>query len=419
MNPEGGVSSLGFDVDKSRAVLVGTSRYFKDPDNLPNLPAVVANIIDFERLIRDPGTMGLGADRVERILDEEDIAHVAERVAELSSSAEDLFLFYYSGHGLISESGDLLLTFTKSSHAYAEANCLHWATLKKYLLSSNATTKLVILDCCFSGRASELMGVEGEVLKRDLDVHGTIVLASSPKNEPSLASSADMRRTAFTDALLVAIEQGVDNSSMTVSIDEVFNTTRQKLRSVAAPEPQMVGSAGAHGVSLVLNRRSEISKENASFEEVVKQVEARVSLFLDNRLGLESKILTEEYDEEVERKAGRSNRSMFNLALLLAACCWFPIGEVAWLAHLGMPPHYSSSSSPISLGGFILTVAVLLVVSGMVVALAVVTLRSPQRRVLLGTFFPSRWSARLVARLGMGNVVIVTFTALIVPFLKI
>src|SRR2546423_217271 len=124
-------SGLGFNFEKSRAILIGTSRYPRDVENLPNLPAVTANVIDFERLLRDPGVVGLPPDRVQRILDEEEPSFVIEQVAQVSQDTEDLLLFYYTGHGLISKAGDLLLTTRISTHNLADANCIHWKTVKK------------------------------------------------------------------------------------------------------------------------------------------------------------------------------------------------------------------------------------------------------------------------------------------------
>jgi hypothetical protein len=409
---------LGYDAKKSCAMLIGTSRFMRDSDNLPNIPAVTANIIDLERLLRDPGVAGLPPEAVVRLLDEEDISAVAERIAAASRDTEDLFLLYYAGHGLISKTGDLLLTFTRSTQALADANCLHWSTIKSYILESPAKTKLVILDCCFSGRAFELMGAEVEALRQDLEVRGTVVLASSPRNEPSLAPLTE-RRTAFSDALLSTIEQGIDNQAVTVSVDEIFTLAKQKLRAAGAPEPQRLASADAEDVAIVRNRRSEFSKENSTFELLVGQIEARVNHFLDKRLGIESEVLNE------ERSIQDRPISYFGQLALTVFYASFVIGEVVWLFYLGSPRGgYDSVATAGSrfaaehpnFTGFLWTALALLILSGAVIALATVALRSPNRSMVLSTFFPSRSWARTAARVGTLNLLIVTFTALVVPF---
>src|SRR4051794_3467107 len=93
--PEDWLTALEYSPENSVAILVGSSRFPRDPENLPDLPAVVANIIDFERLLRDASVAGLPASRVHRLLDEKDPVLVSERVAEWSDEAKDLLLFYY------------------------------------------------------------------------------------------------------------------------------------------------------------------------------------------------------------------------------------------------------------------------------------------------------------------------------------
>lgn len=413
MTVESSHSGLGFNLDKSRAILIGTSRFPRDTESLPDLPAVTANVIDLERHLRDPSVVGLSPDRVQRLLDEEDIATVAEGIAQASQDAEDLFVLYYAGHGLISRNGDLLLTIRSSTHGYADANCLHWNTIKEYILKSPARTKLVVLDCCFSGRAFELMGSEQEVLRQKLAVGGTVVLCSSPRNEPSRALRAD-RRTAFTDALLSSIEQGVDNGRLTVSIDEIFTEAKQKLRALGAPEPQRLASAEADDIAFALNRRSELSQDVSSFEQLVKQVEARVNRFLDARLGLDSALLQEEVVDKDVR--------LSTIQLIMAPFfILFAFAEVAWLFYLGRSePDSDSLGESIStypnFVGFVTTVGTLILVSGFVAALAILALRSPHRSTLLDTLLLSRRSARVIARCGIVNVLVVTLAALVAPF---
>lgn len=259
------------------------------------------------------------------------------------------------------------------------------------------------------------MGPEQEVLRQGLEVRGTVVLTSSPRNEPSLAPLAD-RRTAFTDALLSSIEQGVDNGRLTVSIDEIFTNAKQKLRTLGAPEPQRLASADANDIAFALNRRSGFSEEASSFEHLVKQVEARVNRFLDTRLGLESEILQEELADKGNKLSPRTRLVAMPFFIFL------PIFEVSWLFYLGQSKNsYDGSTSSLfdnypNLVGFSVTTGVLLLVSILATALAIVALRSPHRTTLLSTFFLNKRSAQMVARWGIVNVLIVTVAALVAPF---
>jgi hypothetical protein len=44
MTVESSHSGLGFNLDKSRAILIGTSRFPRDTESLPDLPAVTLNV---------------------------------------------------------------------------------------------------------------------------------------------------------------------------------------------------------------------------------------------------------------------------------------------------------------------------------------------------------------------------------------
>lgn len=268
---------LDFDAKTARAVIVGSSRFPKDPERLPPLPAVVANIVDLERILLDPNMVGIPHGRVTRILDETDSSSLGEKILDAADEAESLLLFYYSGHGLIGKSGDLLLTLPSSTYEHAEANCVRWEIVKQFILRSRATRKIIILDCCFSGRAANIMATDEAALRGELEVKGTIVISSSARNEPSLALDGD-RRTLFTDALLSTMEHGLNNERNTVSIDEVFTNAAQVIKAAGGPTPQRIASAEANDIALVRNMRMTPQGPHASVDLLIEAVERRLKM---------------------------------------------------------------------------------------------------------------------------------------------
>jgi hypothetical protein len=277
--------SIGFDPDLSSVVLIGSSRFPKDPDNLIAIPAVVSNVIDFERLLLDPAIIGVPNKNVVRLLDEVSITNIQESISSACGQASDLLLIYYAGHGLVSRRGELLLTSPNSTFADAEANCIHWKIIKDFILRSRATNKVVILDCCFSGRADELLGADEEALRQDLHTKGTAVLASSARNEPSMAPAGE-RRTAFTGALLTILEDGIDNSRPVISLNETFAGAQQDLLSRALPEPKSLVSENADDLTWARNRRTLGADANviAGSEAVFRNIERRINSYLEARI---------------------------------------------------------------------------------------------------------------------------------------
>jgi hypothetical protein len=412
--------SLDYSPEGSVAILLGSSKFPRDSQNLPDLPAVVANLVDFERLLRDPSVAGFPSSRVHRLLDEDDASRIRERLADWSEEATDLLLFYYSGHGLIDADGDLLLTLSNSTFSRAEANCLRWRDVKSYVLKSSARRKLVILDCCFSGRATSILGAADEAVRRSLEAKGTVVLASSPRNEPSRVDP-EARRTVFTDALLSTIEQGVDTGRNVVSVDELFANAKQACRSIDAPTPERVATADANDIALVLNRQSQISQEASSFEHVVRQIESRVGAFLESRLQLEGQ-------RDLLDDAPFMPRTPVQVTLyasLLGVLLFAVIGEAVWLINLGdgsTSTDYDTGDKTVSypnLSLFLITASTLLGLSVGVAVFVSAALRSPGAAALARAFTLSRKGARILFVVGIANSVLVLLISLIAVTLPV
>jgi hypothetical protein len=100
---------LSITPEGSRVVLIGSSRFPRDEDNLPALPAVEANLQDLERLLTDNEVMGIPRSNVISMLDVEQPTTIAERLAETARESTDTLIVYYAGHGLIAESSELVL----------------------------------------------------------------------------------------------------------------------------------------------------------------------------------------------------------------------------------------------------------------------------------------------------------------------
>ena len=77
---------------------------------------------------------------------------LAVHLRSAASQAEDLLLVYFVGHGLVAPRHDLYLGLPDSDLAEPEFNSLEYDKLRSAVLDSAAATKIIILDCCFSGR---------------------------------------------------------------------------------------------------------------------------------------------------------------------------------------------------------------------------------------------------------------------------
>src|SRR5829696_1485330 len=158
----------------SRALLTGVSTY-SDAAALDNLESVEANLEDFFQILTDPNLSGFDTNSCKRILNPPTPDALLTSLDEVSQQAEELLLFYFSGHGvLLGAQGDLHLALAASDRSRFWSY-LPFAQVNQVVQSSAARVKVVILDCCYSGRVAGVMGnSSAEALTADqVEIGGT------------------------------------------------------------------------------------------------------------------------------------------------------------------------------------------------------------------------------------------------------
>ncbi|MGW2327440.1 caspase, EACC1-associated type [Streptomyces sp. NPDC001700] len=256
------------DSERSRAVLIGTSRY-SDP-NLPDLPAVRDTIQDLAAALTDPAYGAVPDRHCTVLLDDGDIQRVGRALRATAAEAEDLLLVHYVGHGLIApRRQDLYLSLTDSEWEDPEFDSLEYRKLRDVVLGSRATSKVIILDCCFSGRAlSGTMAGPKAAVMGQVDVEGTYVMASSQGNEVSLIQDGE-KTTAFTGRLIRLLRDGVTGGPELLSIDEVYRRLQATMTAEGLPAPLQRGSRNAALLALARNRAHRIPDDPARHDAAV------------------------------------------------------------------------------------------------------------------------------------------------------
>ncbi|AHH16644.1 hypothetical protein NONO_c18440 [Nocardia nova SH22a] len=212
-----------------RAALIGVSRYTHI--DITDIPAAANNIHDLAGTLTAPTGASLASDHCAVLVDPDRPTQVGEMVAHAANDAESVLLVYYTGHGLLDRRGRLHLALTGSDPAHPEWSSIPYATLRDELASSRARARILILDCCFSGRAFEAMSAPSAVVSGQIDIDGTYTIASSARNQTSLAPEGD-RNTAFTAALLAAA------ATTGLTLDQLYSRADEILHRHGYPRPQ-------------------------------------------------------------------------------------------------------------------------------------------------------------------------------------
>lgn len=216
---------------RSRAVLIGTAWFA----HLPPLPAVHNNLRDLLTALTDPRIGILTPENCEIIDDPESAHTVMTRLQRAADRTDDFLLVYYAGHGLRHDRRDVLcLTLPVSDPDALDGSSVPFEWVKGVLENSHARTNLLLLDCCYSGMALGVMS--GGLDRQDLEVRGTAVIASSPRNSTSQAPVGD-RHTAFTGKMITLLRDGSPIPGEDLTVGTLYKRLSVALVKEEFPRP--------------------------------------------------------------------------------------------------------------------------------------------------------------------------------------
>ncbi|MBM9507932.1 caspase family protein [Actinacidiphila acididurans] len=228
------------DLSNSYAVLVGTAQY----DEFPQIPAA-ANSLDrmFRLLTGELCTWP--TQRVTVVRDAHEPGSLPDRLVELYEQAKDVALFYFVGHGLLDDEDALCLGLrgTRENLFRRATTALSYNAVRRALRASPARTKIVILDCCFAGKAAHgHQTLNGPVQEVAGLVHGTgayTLAATSPYGSAWFESEgeSDAVQTYFTKYLVDTVERGVPGGPVGLTIESIFLRLVEELTAAGRPSP--------------------------------------------------------------------------------------------------------------------------------------------------------------------------------------
>src|SRR4051794_3844033 len=96
--------------------------------------------------------------------------------------------------------------------------------VKLAIADSPARKRILILDCCYSGRAFHgEMALNSDRIKSAIDVAGTYGIAAVPADRTAFAPPR-RRLTEFTQTLVTILERGVPDKASILTIEEIFDS---------------------------------------------------------------------------------------------------------------------------------------------------------------------------------------------------
>ncbi|MGX7829452.1 caspase, EACC1-associated type [Actinokineospora sp. 24-640] len=257
------------DPARSRAVLIGVGRY-ADPA-LADLPAVENNLTDLHAVLTSPHGTGLPSAHCALVRDPDDQAEVGAAVSQAAAEAEDTLLVYYAGHGLLATDAELWLATARSRRTIVAFSSLSCAELRKAVGDSPARRRVLVLDCCFAGRATA-RSMAGEGFADQVDVRGAYTLAATAPTALALAPPG-ARTTLFTGALLDLLRNGIPGEAELLTVDSLYRSLRGELRRRGGPEPiKRDDGAGAGDLALARNAADRVAALRAALDAADREL---------------------------------------------------------------------------------------------------------------------------------------------------
>jgi Tetratricopeptide repeat/Caspase domain len=241
------------DPNRSRVILLGSSEY-EDAEHLPAIPAVRKTITDLQVAFTDPKHGIVPREHCTVLLDERDLPTIGRTVRAAMADAEDMLLVYFVGHGIVDGRHHLHLGIYHSDWENPGFNSLDYEQLRYAILEVPAATKVLILDCCFSGRAlGEPMGDKVTSILGELDVDGTYVLTSAQRDEVALVLPGE-DHTSFTGRMLRLLRDGIPGGPELLTIDDIYKQLQRIMKSESLSVPQRRATKTADLLALARNR---------------------------------------------------------------------------------------------------------------------------------------------------------------------
>jgi Caspase domain/WD domain, G-beta repeat len=248
------VNPQWIDPARSRVVLVGVPFYADG--SLKDFGVIERNVVDLLAVLTDPSTGGLDPSHCTQTEPRASMADIGTLLGRAADEATDLLLFYYCGHGLIGGMRDrqLYLSVYHTDKGREAYTALPFEAVRQDFLRSRAARRVVILDCCFSGRiVGGTLSPADQEIAAQVQIDNSYILASAPGDHPALVLDGEPH-TAFTHRFLEILKEGKPGPGEALTLADIYELLESRLIAAGLPRMQALATGGADRLPLVRNR---------------------------------------------------------------------------------------------------------------------------------------------------------------------
>ncbi|MGR3933231.1 caspase family protein [Streptomyces sp. BRA346] len=259
------MTSEPLDPNRTRVIIAGCHEY----SNLESLPSVKNNTRQLHAVLTDPLIGGIAPQSCHLLEQPETPGILLDCIYDAAEQCTDTFIFYYAGHGLTHfHNGDLSLALP-STVAHRPHTSVRFDDVRHAILAARtAPRKIVILDCCFSGRAMTGTMTNAADLAARSEIEGTYILAAAAETKLAVAPLGE-EYTAFTGELISILEKGVPGGPKHLSMGLVYEHLSRRLAARSRPVPQQRNRNAGSGIPLARNVRFSPENKPGAVDDII------------------------------------------------------------------------------------------------------------------------------------------------------
>jgi formylglycine-generating enzyme required for sulfatase activity len=160
------------------ALIIGNSKY--DDPTLRQLHAPDADVQVLADVLRDPA---VGSFNVQTLVNESSQV-VSQEIESFFADrkTDDLLLFYFSGHGIKDESGQLYFAVSSTRTKLLRSTAIPAQLVNDVMRLSRSRQQVLLLDCCYSGAFAKGMIAKGDAgigTRERFEGRGRVILTAS------------------------------------------------------------------------------------------------------------------------------------------------------------------------------------------------------------------------------------------------
>jgi WD40 repeat protein len=246
-------------VPGARAVLLGTGTHVPreqdDAGSLSDLPSLtdLARPADLARLTDVPTVAptlravedclveccSMPRRQIRSRLDPGNPTRVLDLLRSTAEAADTLLFVYYVGHGLIDDDGELHLALsTTPGRALVFGDALPFREVRRAIENpAGDRSTILVLDCCYSGRAMAVSERAARAGFGQSHVRGTYVLTSANWREQAWAGLG-RNFTTFSGELIRLLREGAAQGPPAWTLDALYDQMYRVTAGTATPLPR-------------------------------------------------------------------------------------------------------------------------------------------------------------------------------------